>query len=124
MPPFLENMMDKFKLFIGTEKGGYVPFDSITTCPELAPIYDRPDYEPPIDYTTSWTATMSGVRISNKGMAMLLTGFSVSKTRKVLRHMEWWRRYALKTGTEPRDTYQCYLEVTGRAWRPKMPKRK
>ena len=118
--PIFERLYEKCKLFISNNKGEYLPFEKFST---VCPVYDCSRYiEPKFDYNNSWSANLKGIYINKKGMAQLLSGFNKYKTRKIIRHLEWWRRYALKTGEKPRDAYQCYLEVTGRAWRPKMPK--
>ena len=112
--------------FMITDKGKRIPLELKTVSLESitvnVPYFGYDSYEAPMPCETTWSATLDGVKISKKSEVRIVTGFNKSMTRKVIRHLEWWRRYALKTGEKPRDVYQCYLEVTGRAWRPKMPK--
>ena len=126
MPIFLNKLMMPFMM---TDKGERISLDLKTVSLESitvnAPYFGYDSYEAPIDCETIWTATLKGAQIGKKGMIKIIVPeLNKYQTRKIIRHLEWWRRYALKTGEKPRDVYQCYLEVTGRAWRPKMPKRR
>ena len=89
--------------------------ETVTLTNDLDETVERPVYG-------DWSFTVRMLNpIGNKGIAQIMTG-NRHMARKALRHMEWWRRYALKTGAKKPAMYQCVLEVTGRAWRPKMPK--
>lgn len=123
MPPRMNNggfvSFDNYKVGISNGAGGFdwIPDnwkETVTVSADPGEEY-KPVYG-------DWSFNVQNAKVSGKSWAWIIAGHNKSMTRRIIRHMEWWRRYALKTGTKAPEMFQSVLEVTGRAWRPKMPK--